>query len=156
PDGVLDAAHLRRALLEPLISKNETADLDQLSLSQLIRANVLERCVYGVDLDPFAVELAKAILWLDARMPSVRWQFLDEHLRTGDALFGGVRFEGQRRALRCENRRAFDWNLEFPDVFRAGDDARADTTGFDCVVGNPPYVRIQNLDAALVEYLKAA
>lgn len=156
PNGLLDAARLRRAMLKPFFSRTGSARLDPLGLSQLIHANVLERCVYGVDLDPFAVELAKAILWLDAGVPAVRRGLLDEHLRCGDALFGGVRIERPKRRFKCENRHPFHWELEFPGAFRPSGKTQPDATGFDCVVGNPPYVRIQNLDAALVEYLKAS
>ena len=39
---------------------------------QQLKRHVLGRCLYGVDLDPLAVELAKASLWLDAAVPASR------------------------------------------------------------------------------------
>jgi Eco57I restriction-modification methylase/TaqI-like C-terminal specificity domain len=148
PEGALDAARLRRVLAQ-------TPAQIKLSDSQLIRRHVLERCVYGVDRDPFAVGLAKATLWLDAGLIGADWRSLDEHLRCGDALTGNVR-SSPRRQSKAEKPRAFDWDSEFADVFRASGSAEAAACGFDCVVGNPPYVRIQNLDDALVERLKSS
>jgi hypothetical protein len=54
----------------------------------IVRRAVVEHCVYGVDLDPLAVELARVSLWvetLDRRLP---FTFLDHKLRCGDALVG--------------------------------------------------------------------
>lgn len=76
------------------------------------RREVASRCVYGVDLDGFAVELARRALWLwvcDASLPIT---FADGALREGDSLVGP--------------------SLDFEDVARGG--------GFDALVGNPPWV----------------
>ena len=163
-EGSLDVARLSRVLRDSLDSKRETHGKTKLSLSQLVRLHVLERCVYGVDRDPFAVELAKATLWLDAGRleadspeagcPEAGWSPLDEHLRSGDALLGNVRSAPRERS-KIQKACPFDWNREFADVFRVAAGTEAADCGFDCVVGNPPYVRIQNLDSAFVEYLKA-
>ena len=56
---------------------------------------VLKRCVYGVDKNPMAVELAKVALWLHTFTVGAPLSFLDHHLRGGDSLFG----EKVRRAL---------------------------------------------------------
>ena len=50
---------------------------------------VLKRCIYGVDLNPLAVELAKMSLWLHSFTVGAPLSFLDHHLRCGDALVGG-------------------------------------------------------------------
>ena len=148
PEETLDAARLRRVLAQ-------TPAQNKLNDSQLIRRQVLERCIYGVDRDPFAVELAKATLWLDAGTIGADWRPLDEHLRCGDALLGHVRTDPRRRS-NGEKPHSFNWDREFADVFRVNGGAEAADCGFDCVVGNPPYVRIQNLDEALVEHLKSS
>jgi type I restriction-modification system DNA methylase subunit len=153
--GSLDASRLSRVLLDSLSSKHETPGGSKLSVSQLIRLHVLKRCIYGVDRDPFAVELAKAILWLEAGSGGAVWGLLDDHLRSGDALLGDVRSEPRRRSG-VEKLNSFDWNREFADVFGVSGGAEAVDRGFDCIVGNPPYVRIQNLDDTLVEYLKSS
>jgi hypothetical protein len=60
----------------------------QLNNSQIIRRMVLKRCVYGVDLNPMAVELAKVSLWLHSFTVGAPLSFLDHHLICGNALFG--------------------------------------------------------------------
>ncbi|WP_051295409.1 Eco57I restriction-modification methylase domain-containing protein [Azonexus hydrophilus] len=49
---------------------------------------VVAHCIYGVDKNPMAVELAKTALWLEAYTPERPLTFLDAHLRCGDALLG--------------------------------------------------------------------
>lgn len=49
---------------------------------------VVAHCIYGVDKNPMAVELAKTALWLEAYTPDRPLTFLDHHLRCGDALLG--------------------------------------------------------------------
>jgi hypothetical protein len=61
---------------------------DQLDDRHIIRRIILKRCVYGVDLNPMAVELAKLALWLHSFTVGAPLSFLDHHLRCGDSLFG--------------------------------------------------------------------
>ncbi len=118
----------------------------------MLKRRVVERCLYGIDLDPLAVELAKASLWLDigpeeekgdsphlperpatnlrsvpgfAQMGTVPFFQLDQHLRCGDALVGDTL------------------------------DNLAGGAGFDVVLGNPPYrgVRTGTIDRALADYV---
>ncbi len=49
---------------------------------------VTARCVYGVDLNPLAVELAKVSLWLEAMEPGKPLGFLDAHIKHGNGLIG--------------------------------------------------------------------
>ena len=49
---------------------------------------VTEKCIYGVDKNPLAVELAKLSLWLTTTSPDKPLSFLDHHLKTGDSLVG--------------------------------------------------------------------
>jgi len=51
---------------------------------------VIARCIYGVDLNPMAVELAKVSLWLEALEPGKPLSFLDAHIRHGNALIGAT------------------------------------------------------------------
>ncbi|THA67086.1 SAM-dependent DNA methyltransferase [Streptomyces sp. A0958] len=51
---------------------------------------VVAHCVYGVDLNPMAVELAKVSLWLEALEPGRPLGFLDAHLKHGNALIGAT------------------------------------------------------------------
>lgn len=50
--------------------------------------DVVAHCIYGVDKNPMAVELARTALWLEAYTPERPLTFLDAHLRCGDALLG--------------------------------------------------------------------
>ncbi len=61
---------------------------DQLDDRHLVRRIILKRVIYGVDLNPMAVELAKLSLWLHSFTVGAPLSFLDHHLREGDSLFG--------------------------------------------------------------------
>lgn len=52
------------------------------------RRRVVESCIYGVDLNPLAVELAKLTLWLSTIAKNKPLSFLDHHLRCGNSLIG--------------------------------------------------------------------
>ncbi|SBT94860.1 N-6 DNA Methylase [Streptomyces sp. DI166] len=51
---------------------------------------VVARCIYGVDLNPMAVDLAKVSLWLEALEPGKPLSFLDAHIRQGNGLIGAT------------------------------------------------------------------
>lgn len=51
---------------------------------------VVSRCIYGVDLNPMAVELAKVSLWLEALEPGKPLGFLDAHVKHGNGLIGAT------------------------------------------------------------------
>lgn len=55
---------------------------------QALKRTVAERCLYGVDLNPLATELAKLSLWLHTVAKDKPLSFLDHHLRTGNSLIG--------------------------------------------------------------------
>lgn len=50
--------------------------------------DVIARCVYGVDLNEMAVELAKVSLWIEAMRPGRPLTFLDAHIKHGNGLLG--------------------------------------------------------------------
>ena len=52
------------------------------------RREVVERCIFGVDLNPLAVELAKLSLWLHTIVKGKPLNFLDHHLKCGNSLIG--------------------------------------------------------------------
>jgi hypothetical protein len=54
-------------------------------------ADVVQNCVYGVDLNPLAVELCKISLWMEALEPGRPLSFLDHHLKCGNSLIGATR-----------------------------------------------------------------
>src|SRR5581483_4517325 len=50
--------------------------------------DVVSHCIFGVDRNPLAIELARTALWLESFTPDRPLGFLDHHLRCGDALIG--------------------------------------------------------------------
>lgn len=55
--------------------------------------DAIRHCIYGVDLNPLAVELCKVALWLEAHVPGEPLSFLDHHIKCGNAIVGYVRRE---------------------------------------------------------------
>ena len=84
-----------RYLAEEIATNPHTGDptADQLrgdeSTLSFWKRRVVERCLYGVDMNPLAVELAKLALWLETVSVGRPLSFLDHHLRHGNSLVGG-------------------------------------------------------------------
>jgi hypothetical protein len=55
--------------------------------------DTISNCIYGVDLNPLAVELCKVALWLEAHNPGEPLNFLDHRIKCGNAIVGYVRQE---------------------------------------------------------------
>lgn len=79
---------IRNTILGNAEARKWTVDPEQLDDRHIIRRMVLKRCVYGVDKNVMAVELAKVALWLHSFTVGAPLSFLDHHLRCGDSLFG--------------------------------------------------------------------
>ena len=71
-----------------------------------IRRTIAERCLYGVDLNPMAVQLARLSLWLATLAADRPLSFLDHHLQTGDSLLGAWLASLRRPPIPQERRRA--------------------------------------------------
>lgn len=56
--------------------------------TQLLRRQIARRCIYGVDLNPIAVDLARLAIWIHTFVPGLPLSFLDHNLVTGNALVG--------------------------------------------------------------------
>ena len=91
-------AQLRATILEKAKKSNWVVDEEQLDDRHMVRRMVLKRCVYGVDKNPMAVELAKVSLWLHTFTVGAPLSFLDHHLQCGDSLFGAWVRKGIDRA----------------------------------------------------------
>lgn len=57
-------------------------------LAAFVRRAVVERCLYGVDINPLATELGRVALWVETLDRTLPFTFLDHKLRCGDALVG--------------------------------------------------------------------
>lgn len=75
-------------ILENQRKKGIEIDTKLLTDTIILKRLVMKRCVYGVDLNPLAVELAKLSLWLDSFTIGVPLTYLDNHIRCGDSLIG--------------------------------------------------------------------
>jgi hypothetical protein len=72
-------------------AKSQLGDLtDQITFedSQLLRRLIARRCIYGVDLNPLAVELARLSIWIHTFVPGLPLSVLDHNLVNGNALVG--------------------------------------------------------------------
>ena len=80
--------HIRNTIMCNAEDRGWSVDTAQLDDRHIVRRMVLKRCVYGVDKNPMAVELAKVSLWLHTFTVGAPLSFLDHHLRCGNSLFG--------------------------------------------------------------------
>lgn len=95
------------------------------------RRTIAQRCLFGVDLNPMAVQLARLSLWLTTLAADRPLTFLDHHLRVGDSLVGASLEDlqrqppggGARRPPRIPNLPLFD-----PDMQAAMDRVREQRT----------------------------
>lgn len=118
--------------------------------------DILESNLYGVDINSESVEITRLSLWLKTARKGRTLTSLSDTIRCGNSLVdptpsGHVAaFEALPDQVRAS---AFDWRAEFPEVFdpTARPDGR---TGFDIVIGNPPYVRGEWLETSLKDYLE--
>ena len=53
--------------------------------------DVIRRCIFGVDLNPLAVDLCKLALWIEGHAAGLPLSFLDHHIRCGNSLVGATR-----------------------------------------------------------------
>lgn len=79
---------IRTTILRNARAAKWAIDEAQLDDRHIVRRMVLKRCIYGVDKNPMAVELAKVALWLHTFTVGAPLSFIDHHLRAGDSLFG--------------------------------------------------------------------
>ena len=79
---------IRNTIIDNAEKRGWAINAEQLDDRHIVRRMVLKRCVYGVDKNPMAVELAKVALWLHTFTVGAPLSFLDHHLRCGDSLFG--------------------------------------------------------------------
>ena len=84
--GVVD--YLAEKLISHPMTRTMTETASEETELAYWRRRVVESCVYGVDLNPMAVELAKLSLWLHTVAKGEPLSFLDHHIRCGNSLIG--------------------------------------------------------------------
>jgi len=93
-----------------------------------IENSILENNLFGVDINEESVEIAKLSLWLRTAQPHRKLNDLNNNIQCGNSLIDDKAVAGDK---------AFNWQTAFPQVFVNG--------GFDVVIGNPPYLRVQGI-----------
>ncbi|MCK4307379.1 N-6 DNA methylase [candidate division WOR-3 bacterium] len=126
---------------------------DSFQLTIAEKQRILLNNIFGVDIDTQAVEVSKLSLLLKLlegeTEESTRQLFrytqmkllpdLSNNIKCGNSLIGPDYYKQMSLLNDDEARRinVFDWKSAFPDIFKNG--------GFDCVIGNPPYVSATTL-----------
>ncbi len=115
-----ELARRYRAVVGRLLDLGNSLEFD-------IFDEIVTRNLYGVDLNPESVEIARLSLWLKTARRDHRLQNLEATIRCGNSLVDDPALTD----------RPFDWRAAFPRAFAE--------RGFDIVIGNPPYVRMELL-----------
>src|SRR6266516_3168361 len=119
------------------------------------RKRILLQNIFGVDIDAQAVEVTKLSLLLKVlegeseQTLATQLRFYHEralpdlgrNIKCGNSLIGPDFYQQSEMLFLDEEERyrinVFDWDVEFSEIMKAG--------GFDAVIGNPPYLRVQGL-----------
>ena len=141
---------------------------DEWRLTTAERKRILLDHIYGVDIDSQAVEVTKLSLLLkvlegenqetlERQLRLFRERALPDltaNIKCGNSLIGPDFYEGRQLDLFDEEERlrinVFDWHAEFAEIFSG------ENPGFDAVIGNPPYVLLQDefRDDSQLEYFR--
>ncbi len=84
PFGTSSEGKLKEDLLPVSPSDERFEDM----VRSRLRRHVVERCIYGVDLNPMAVELARLSLWIETMDSRLPFGFLDHKIKVGNSLVG--------------------------------------------------------------------
>ena len=107
-----------RGVIELLATLGEPIDFDPFD-------EIVTKNLYGVDFSSESAEITRLALWLKTARSQHRLQNLEATVKVGDSLVDDKAF----------TQHPFDWETAFPEVSAKG--------GFDVVIGNPPYVRME-------------
>lgn len=110
---------------------------DAIVLSE-VENSILENNLFGVDINEESVEIAKLSLWLRTAEKGRKLTSLNNNIKCGNSLIDDVAVAGEK---------AFIWKNEFPEVFAKG--------GFDVIIGNPPYVKLETIKESSQQIEKA-
>ena len=162
---------MQQTFLEKLIEEDSDNrdliyQLNETTFALTIKAkrNILEQNIYGVDINPYATEVSEFSLLLkllEGENKVTVDNFINQHaekvlpslkgnIKCGNSLVDSKFFEFMPEALENDqllyNVKPFDWEIEFSFL--------KESKGFDAIIGNPPYVRIQNLVKYAPEEIK--
>ncbi|MCK4592832.1 N-6 DNA methylase [Candidatus Parcubacteria bacterium] len=107
---------------------------------QYTKSGILLGNIYGVDLDPQAVELAKLNLLINALDQKAKLPNLTDNIRVGNSLISGTEKELKKYfGKNWRDKKPFNWEEEFP--FCHSRENGNPESGFDVIIGNPPYIK---------------
>jgi hypothetical protein len=141
----------RQSILENLEQQGIVINPDRLEPTQLLQRVVMKRCIYGVDLNPMAVELAKVSLWLHSFTIGAPLSFLDHHLRCGNSLVGAM---AQQAADAMSQEDSGQFNLfegPFRGLLRAAEIMRGVS-----VLSDATFAEVEQSENLFREFAKAA
>jgi len=130
------------ATLDFLISEHkQTDDLLYQLTGEAIKLfdtdkTILEKNIYGVDINEESVEIAKLSLWLHTAKKERKLSDLSGNIKCGNSLIDNKKIAGEK---------AFIWETEFSEIMQNG--------GFDCVIANPPYVDNRGFNKEVLQFL---
>ena len=105
----------------------QAGDKQAHELGERVPHFILQENLYGVDLSPEAVEITQLALWIRSATPGQTLATLSENVVHGNSLVHDPEIDPA----------GFNWRERFGEVFDR------DESGFDCVIGNPPWERIK-------------
>lgn len=130
---------------------SEVPGSDMYRMSYELRREILIKNIWGVDMDPLATEVTKFSLFLKLLEDTSPGEIdsyvkrtgqrvlprLDDNIKNGNSLvdmsYAKFSPDVYKDDSKLETIRMFDWKAEFGEK------------GFDAIVGNPPYIRVQNM-----------
>jgi hypothetical protein len=131
-------------------TKTEAGSFGYFKLTRGCRKKILLNNLFGVDIDSQAVEVTKLSLLLKVLEGEKELNLfakeralpdLGQNIKCGNSLIGPDFYNGHQLTMFDEEQQykinAFDWKKEFKEIFTRKNQ------GFDAVIGNPPYIRIQ-------------
>ena len=112
-----------------------------------LTSHILTTNLYGVDINPLSVEITQLSLWLHSARAREPLSRITHTIRHGNSLVDDRLYERHENTPLSEAARErivpFDWDEAFPEIAERG--------GFDLVIGNPPYVKLQHFRRVYAE-----
>ncbi len=119
--------NISRAMYERQSANTTQQTLDDVWEETTIRRIITEN-IYGVDLNRESVDITKLSLFLKMVTNNNSLIDLSDNIKAGNSVISDT-----------NEPNAFDWKKNFPDILKSHG-------GFDVIIGNPPYVRQEELD----------
>ncbi|MDD4873408.1 MAG: N-6 DNA methylase, partial [Dehalococcoidales bacterium] len=125
------------------VRSKATTEMDKFDRMPILTGNI-----FGVDLDQQAVEIARLNLLLRGLAKRDHLPPLTDNIKQGNSLISGTDVELKGYfGDNWRDKHPFNWDYEFKYIMANG--------GFDVVIGNPPYVRIQSLPRDEADYFRS-